>query len=102
MTPWTVAAGVLLVVAAGPGLLLAARGDALARLVGLQVVTACVVLLFVALTVASGQSSLLVVPLVTVVLSFAGTLVFTRLLGRAPFSARSSERSDSRPGRTRP
>lgn len=77
---WTLAAGVLLVVAAGPGLLLAARGEALVRLAGLQVVTACVVLLFVALAVTSGQSSLLIVPIVTVLLSLAGTLVFTRLL----------------------
>lgn len=84
MTAWTVVAGVLLVVAAGPGLLLAARGEALLRLAGLQVVTACVVLLFVALAVVSGQSSLLIVPLVLVLLSFAGTLVFTRLLRTRP------------------
>jgi multicomponent Na+:H+ antiporter subunit F len=84
VTAWTVVAGVLLVVAAGPGLLLAARGEALLRLAGLQVVTACVVLLFVALAVVSGQSSLLIVPLVLVLLSFAGTLVFTRLLRTRP------------------
>jgi multicomponent Na+:H+ antiporter subunit F len=96
VTAWTIAAGVLLVVAAGPGLLLAARGGALLRLAGLQVVTACVVLLFVVLSVASGQSSLLIVPLVLVLLSFAGTLVFTRLLRRAPL------RSVSGPPRTRP
>jgi multicomponent Na+:H+ antiporter subunit F len=84
VTPWVLVSGVLLVVAAGPGLLLAARGDALGRLAGLQLVTACVVLLFVALSVASGQSSLLIVPIVTVLLSFAGTLVFTRLLRTRP------------------
>jgi multicomponent Na+:H+ antiporter subunit F len=81
---WTLVSGVLLVVAAGPGLLLAARGEALVRLAGLQLVTACVVLLFVALSIASGQSSLLIVPIVTVLLSFAGTLVFTRLLRTRP------------------
>ena len=80
MTLWVLVSGVLLVVAGGPGLLLACRGDAVARLAGLQLVTAAVVLLFVALAVASGQTSLLIVPLVTVLLSFAGTLVFARLL----------------------
>ena len=81
---WTVVSAVLLLVAAGPGLLLAARGDALLRLVGLQVVAATVVLLFVALAIVSGQTSMLIVPLVTVLLSFAGTLVFTRLLRTRP------------------
>ena len=82
MNPFELIAGVLLVALAGPGLLLAARGDAVTRLAGLQLVTAVAVLLFVVLAVASGQSSLLIVPLVTVLLSFAGTLVFTRLLRR--------------------
>lgn len=80
MTAWTVLAGVLLVTAGGPGLLLCTRGDAVVRLVGLQLLTALVVLLLVALSIASGQTSMLIVPLVTVLLSFAGTLVFTRLL----------------------
>jgi multicomponent Na+:H+ antiporter subunit F len=67
-------------VLAGPGLLLVARGSATARLVGLQLASAVTVLLLTVLSVAMGQPSLLIVPLVTVLLSFAGTLVFTRLL----------------------
>jgi multisubunit Na+/H+ antiporter MnhF subunit len=39
------------------------------------------VLVLMLLAQDSGQSSVLVLPLVLVVLSFAGTLVFTRLLG---------------------
>ena len=37
-------------------------------------------LLLMVLAIVLGQPSLLIVPLVTVLLSFAGTLVFTRLL----------------------
>jgi multisubunit Na+/H+ antiporter MnhF subunit len=38
------------------------------------------VLLLVALSVVTGQSSYLIVPLALVLLAYAGTLVFTRLL----------------------
>lgn len=79
MSPFLLLAGVLLL-AAGPGVLLTSRRGAVARLAGLQLVTAVIVLLLIVLAVGSGQPSLLIVPLVTVLLSFAGTLVFTRLL----------------------
>jgi multicomponent Na+:H+ antiporter subunit F len=80
VNPFLLLAGVLLVVLAGPGLLLVGRGTATARLAGLQLASAVTVLLLTVLSVAMGQPSLLIVPLVTVLLSFAGTLVFTRLL----------------------
>jgi multisubunit Na+/H+ antiporter MnhF subunit len=80
VNPFVLLAGVLLLASAGPGLWISARGDAVARLAGLQLVTALVVLLLVVLAVGSGQTSMLIVALVTVLLSFAGTLVFARLL----------------------
>ncbi|HEY2193586.1 MAG TPA: monovalent cation/H+ antiporter complex subunit F [Actinomycetospora sp.] len=80
MSPFLLLAGVLLLVLAGPGLLLASRGTAVARLAGLQLAQAVAVLLLTVLALVLGQPSLLIVPLVTVLLSFAGTLVFTRLL----------------------
>lgn len=82
MSPFEVATAVLLVALVGPGLLLTARGTAAQRLVGLQLATALTVLLLTVLSVAAGQTSMLIVPLVLVLLSFAGTLVFTRLLRR--------------------
>lgn len=80
MNPFLLLGGVLVVAAAGPGLLISSRGGAVARLAGLQLVTALVVLLFVVVSTGTGQTSMLIVPLVTVLLSFAGTLVFARLL----------------------
>jgi multisubunit Na+/H+ antiporter MnhF subunit len=80
VNPFLLLAGLLLVVLAGPGLVLAGRGSATARLAGLQLASAVTVLLLTVLAVAMGQPSLLIVPLVAVLLSFAGTLVFTRLL----------------------
>jgi multicomponent Na+:H+ antiporter subunit F len=80
VNPFLLLSGVLLVVLVGPGLLLVGRGGATARLVGLQLASAVTVLLLTVLSVAMGQPSLLIVPLVTVLLSFAGTLVFTRLV----------------------
>jgi multisubunit Na+/H+ antiporter MnhF subunit len=75
------AALVLMVAGLGPALWLGVRGDAVDRLVGLELGSALTVLVLLLLAQATGQSSLLIVPLVLVLLSFAGTLVFTRLLG---------------------
>lgn len=80
MTGWLLAALALMVVGLGPALWLGARGDAVARLVGLELGGATAVLVLLVLGQASGQAQLMIVPLVLVVLSFAGTLVFTRLL----------------------
>jgi multisubunit Na+/H+ antiporter MnhF subunit len=81
VTAWTVLTGVLLVAGLGAGLWVGGRGDAVSRLVGLQFAGATTTLVLVALALVTGQSSYLVVPLVLVLLSFAGTLVFTRLAG---------------------
>jgi multisubunit Na+/H+ antiporter MnhF subunit len=80
MTGWLLAALVLIVLGIGPAMWLGVRGDAVARLIGLELGTAATVLTLLVLAQASGQAQLLIVPLVLVVLSFAGTLVFTRLL----------------------
>ncbi len=82
MNPFEAASAVLLLALVGPALVLVARGTAAQRLVGLQLATALTVLLLTVLSVAAGQTGMLIVPLVLVLLSFAGTLVFTRLLRR--------------------
>lgn len=84
---WLVAAGALLLAGPLPGLLLAARGDAPARLIGLLFAGTTTVMVLLAVAMAGGQSSYLIVPLVLAILLPAGTLVFTRLLrqrGRRP------------------
>jgi multicomponent Na+:H+ antiporter subunit F len=80
MTMWVVFAGVLAVGGLGPALWVGARHTGVARLVGMQSTSAVTVLLLIALSAAFGQSSYLIVPLVLVVLAYAGTLVYTRLL----------------------
>jgi multisubunit Na+/H+ antiporter MnhF subunit len=82
VNPWTLAAGAFLVGGGLPGLWLVARGSAVERLAGLQLTSTMATLGLVAAVIGSGQSSLLIVPLVGVLMSFAGTLVYTRLLGR--------------------
>lgn len=65
-----------------PALWLASRRGPSYRLVGLQFVSSVATLCLILLSqVGPGQSYDLVLPLVLVPLSFAGTLVFTRLLG---------------------
>jgi multisubunit Na+/H+ antiporter MnhF subunit len=80
MTPWLLFAGVLCVAGLGPALVVAARGEAYRRLTGLQFAGPVVVLVLIAVSVLAAQSSYLIVPLALVVLTYAGTLVFTRLL----------------------
>ncbi|HEY7595662.1 MAG TPA: monovalent cation/H+ antiporter complex subunit F [Actinophytocola sp.] len=79
-----VPAFVLMIGGLVPGLVLVSRGDAVARLIGLQLLSCVAVLVLLLLAQGFGQSQYLIVPLVLVVLAFAGTLVFTRLLGRRP------------------
>jgi len=81
---WYVAGLALLVGGLLPAAWLGMRGSPVERLVGLELVAAVTTVLLLVLAQAGGQSSLLVVPLVLVVLSFAGTLVFTRLLRQDP------------------
>lgn len=80
MSMWMIACIALSVGGAVPAIILGLRGTAVERLVGLQQLAAAFTLLLLVYTQATGQSSYLVVPLVLVLLSFTGTLVFTRLL----------------------
>jgi multisubunit Na+/H+ antiporter MnhF subunit len=80
VTPWLVFAGVLLVAGLVPAVVVGARGKAVTRLAGLQFGGAVSVLVLLALCASPGAASYLVVPLALVLLSYAGTLVFTRLL----------------------
>jgi multisubunit Na+/H+ antiporter MnhF subunit len=80
MSPWAVFAGVLLVAGLVPAVVVGARGRAVIRLAGLQFGGAVAVLVLLALCAAPDTTSYLVVPLALVLLSYAGTLVFTRLL----------------------
>jgi multisubunit Na+/H+ antiporter MnhF subunit len=75
---------VLLVGALAPALFLGVRGDAVERLAGLRLSGALLVPAMLVLSIGSGQTSYLIVPLVLAVLSFAGVLVFLRLLGNRP------------------
>jgi multisubunit Na+/H+ antiporter MnhF subunit len=80
MNPWLIGAVVLMIGAIVPAALLGSRGEAPARLVGLEMTGSVLVLTLVLLTQAYRNSSFLTVPLVLVLLSVAGTLVFTRLM----------------------
>ena len=82
MSGYTVCAAALLVGGLAPALVVAARGDAIDRLVGLELVGCIAAVFLLVLAQVTGRSFYLSVPLVLVPLSFAGTLVFTRLLGR--------------------
>ena len=80
MTPWLLGVIVLMVGGLGPALWLGSRGDPVRRLVGLELGSSLTVLILLLLCQVAGQAQFLIVPLVLVLLSFAGTLVFTRLL----------------------
>jgi multisubunit Na+/H+ antiporter MnhF subunit len=81
MNGWMWAAGVLLVGGLAPALGQTLRGAAEDRLVGLLLAGPVLVLATLLLAQAYGQPSYLIVPLTLAVLSFAGVLVFARLLG---------------------
>jgi multisubunit Na+/H+ antiporter MnhF subunit len=81
MTVWPLAAGVLMIGGLVPAMIIAYRDTAARRLAGLELVSATGTLVLLLLCQAFNQSSYLIVPLVLALLSFAGTLVFTRLLG---------------------
>lgn len=57
------------------------RGRPVDRLVGLELVSAVSVVALLLISQVTGESYELIVPLVLVPLSAAGTLVFTRLIG---------------------
>jgi multisubunit Na+/H+ antiporter MnhF subunit len=92
MSAWLIGALALLPGGFGPAVLLAARGTPIERLIGTEFGAASCVLFLLLMAQGLGQPSYLIVPLVAVLVSFAGTLVFTRLL--APVGAQSPERAD--------
>jgi multicomponent Na+:H+ antiporter subunit F len=80
VNPWLAGAVVLLALALPPAGWLASRGSPVDRLVGVEMATVIVALELILFTQAVAQSSYLIVPLVLAVVSFAGTLVYARLL----------------------
>jgi multicomponent Na+:H+ antiporter subunit F len=67
-----------------PALVLLGRGEVVERLVGLELLGSVTAVALMLLAIGFGQPQYLIAPLVLVVLSWAGTLVFTRLVGRRP------------------
>lgn len=84
MNGWLIGTLALMIGGLGPAAWLALRGDPVQRLTGVCLAGPVVTLVLVLLAHAAGQSSYLIVPLALALLSFAGTLVFTRLLGPRP------------------
>lgn len=82
MTGYELCVVILLVGGLGPVVLMGSRGEATGRLVALEMGSAIVVLLFLLFVQVSGQTYELILPLVLVLVSFAGSLVFTRLLSQ--------------------
>lgn len=81
MNAYLLAAAVVLFGGVAPGVWLGFRDDPVHRLFGLELTSATTAVVLLLLSKGYGQSSYLIVPLVLIPLSFAGTLVFTRLLG---------------------
>lgn len=84
MTGFEVCVVALLVGGLAPSLVVSARGRPSNRLIGLELANGVVLALFLLFTNVSGFSFELIVPLVLVTVSFAGTLVYTRLLSPQP------------------
>ncbi|MBF6060039.1 hypothetical protein IU500_00015 [Nocardia terpenica] len=80
---WLAAGFVLLVGAIPPGIWLSVRGSAPERIIGLQLVGSAGGLTLVAISLGVSRPDYLIVPLVLVLLTFAGTLVYTRLTGES-------------------
>lgn len=80
MSPWLIGDLVLIGIGLPVAIWIGARGNALDRLIGLELAGVIGTLALMAFAQLMAQSSYLIVPTVAVVLSFAGTLVFTRLL----------------------
>ncbi|HET6794485.1 MAG TPA: hypothetical protein VFH45_08595 [Acidimicrobiales bacterium] len=80
MTAWSLATVALLGGGLLPAALIGSRADSASRLVGLELAAAVTAVVLLLMSQDAGQSSYLIVPLVLVALSLAGTLVFTRLL----------------------
>ncbi|HET7070780.1 MAG TPA: monovalent cation/H+ antiporter complex subunit F [Nocardioides sp.] len=80
MNPWLLGALALVGVGLPVAIWIGARGDGVDRLVGLELAGVIGTLALLAFAQAVKQPSYLIVPTVAVVVSFAGTLVYTRLL----------------------
>ena len=80
MTGFEVCIVVLLVGALLPAVAIGATGRPTNRLIGLELSSAIISIVFVVFAQVSDLSYELILPLVLVPLSFAGTLVYTRLL----------------------
>ncbi len=80
MTGYAVVALFLVVGGLGPVVTMSAIGHSFNRLVALEMGTAVTVLFMLIFVEVSNQPSELILPLVLVPLSVAGSLVFTRLL----------------------
>jgi multisubunit Na+/H+ antiporter MnhF subunit len=84
MSPWLIGDLVLIGIGMPVAIWIGARGDAVDRLVGLELAGVIGTLALMAFAQAVAQPSYLIVPTVAVVLAFAGTLVFARLLAPRP------------------
>lgn len=84
MSPGECAALVLLVGVFVPGAWMACRGTPRRRLVGLEFAAIATVATLTVLAVAWHQDWTLIVPLVLALITFPGTLVYTRLLAGEP------------------
>jgi multicomponent Na+:H+ antiporter subunit F len=82
VTGYTICAAALMIGGLGPALLISARGAAIDRLVGLELVSSIAVVIMLLIAQITDQSYYLAAPLALAPLSFAGTLVFTRLVSR--------------------
>lgn len=84
MNPWLLGDIVLVGIGLPVAIWIGSRGNAVDRLIGLEVAGVVGTLALMAFAQAVVQPSYLIVPTVAVVLAFAGTLVFTRLLAPRP------------------
>lgn len=80
MNPWLLGVLALIGIGLPVAIWIGSRGDPVDRLVGLELAGVVGTLALLAFAQAVAQPSYLIVPTVAVVLSFAGTLVFARLL----------------------
>jgi multicomponent Na+:H+ antiporter subunit F len=84
VNPWLVGTIALVGLGMPVAVWIGARGSAVDRLVGLELGAVDGTLALLAFSQAVEQPSYLIVPTVAVVLAFAGTLVYTRLLAPPP------------------
>jgi multisubunit Na+/H+ antiporter MnhF subunit len=84
MNAWLLGSVVLLVGGLAPAGWMAARGSPLDRLIGLEMGSVVAGLELMLFSQAENEPQYLIVPLVLALLSFAGTLVYVRLLAPRP------------------